>query len=456
MTNDHTLRERIMRILIIAEVFLPKVDGVVIRTMNLIRHLLSEGDDVLVVCPRSEGRTNCPVQVVEFASFPFPAYPEYRIGLPDERLVSTIENFAPDVVHYINPFAFGFRCRDLLAKAGIDLPCVFSFHTLYGEFVKRYPLIRLLSRTLWWLMRDYHNTADRNLTVSTIMQQELIERGFERVELWPPAVDCALFDPSRSNAQMRSLLSGGQPERPLLLTVSRLAPEKNVAFLDDVIRQIPEARLAIVGDGPDRAALERRFAGTNTQFFGYLKGEQLATTYASADLFVYASETETMGNVVLEAMASGLASVAPRAGGIPSLVAHERTGLLYDPGDVTDAVACIRRALSQDGMRENLGAAARSTVEQWGWNRSVDCVRQHYLDTIDVWRRRKPVTPRRRRLAPAMAAALVLAFRAMSFATRRDRLRKSTQPAVSPVNLGEPLFYNHGGLHADRPEGAGA
>lgn len=424
-----------MRIAIIAEVFLPKVDGVVIRTMNLIRHLLEQGDEILVITPQADGRADCPVQVCEFRSFPFPAYPEYRIGLPDQRLVEAVKDFSPDILHYLNPFAFGFRCCDILTKSDVQLPTVFSFHTLYGEFVKRYPLMKPLSRMLWWLMRDYHNTADLNLTVSAIMQHELSARWFERVELWPPAVDCALFDPHRANSEMRQRLSNGRSERPLLLTVSRLAPEKNVAFLADVIRQIPDATLAVIGDGPDRPELERRFAGTNTNFFGYMKGQQLATAYASADAFVYASETETMGNVVLEAMASGLAVVAPRAGGIPSLVAHEKTGLLYRPGDTQDAVSAIHRLLSTDEFRTQIGETARVTVEQWGWNRAVERVRKHYHETIEAFQRGQRVAARSRLLGPSIVRALVPAFRAVSFASRQ-RGSQQMRPATSPVSTG--------------------
>src|SRR5262249_54880710 len=204
-----------------------------------------------------------------------------------------------------NPFAFGFRCHDLLRKARLHIPSVFSFHTLYGEFVKQYRILRPLSALLWWMMREYHNCADVNLTVSSIMQKELTKRGFERVELWPPAVDSDLFHPDRRSAAMRDRLTNGRPERRLLLTVSRLAPEKNVGFLAAVLRELPDVSLAIVGDGPHRPELERRFSGTDTKFIGYLKGKELAAAYASADAFVYASETETMGNVVLEAMASG-------------------------------------------------------------------------------------------------------------------------------------------------------
>src|SRR5262245_10865129 len=314
-----------MRIAIIAEVFLPKVDGVVNRTVNLIRQLVRRDDQVLVVCPHADGRTDSPAPVVEFPSFPFPLYPEYRVGLPDERLAKEVERFAPDVLHYINPFAFGFRCYDVLHRAGLRVPSVFSFHTLYGELVKQYKALRPLSAVLWWMMREYHNRADVNITVSSVMQEELVKRGFRRVRCWPPAVDGRLFHPGRKSPEM-SRLTGGRPEKPLLLTVSRLAPEKNVGFLADVLDQVPGACLAVVGDGPRRAELERQFAGRDAHFLGYLKGEELAAAYASADVFVYASETETMGNVVLEAMACGCPVVAAQAGGVPSLVSHGRTG----------------------------------------------------------------------------------------------------------------------------------
>jgi glycosyltransferase involved in cell wall biosynthesis len=186
-----------MRVAIVAEVFLPKVDGVVNRTVHLIRELVRRGDDVLVVCPHAEGCRQCPVPVVEVPSFSFPLYPEYRIGLPDGRLGRALSEFSPDVLHYVNPFAFGFRCCNLLHRAGLRAPSVFSFHTLYGEFVRDYPLLRPLSRLLWWLSREYHNRADVNLTVSSVTQEELTKRGFRRVRFWPPAVDADLFHPDR-------------------------------------------------------------------------------------------------------------------------------------------------------------------------------------------------------------------------------------------------------------------
>jgi glycosyltransferase involved in cell wall biosynthesis len=433
-----------MRVGIVAEVFWPKIDGVVNRTLNLIRQLVHAGDDLLVICPRAVGEIEYPVAVplVDVPSFSFPLYPEYRIGLPSRRLAGIVKDFAPDVLHYINPFAFGFRCHDLLRRTGT--PTVFSFHTLYGEFVKQYKELKALSNVLWWLTREYHNRADINLTVSGIMRDELVRRGFRRVEVWPPAVDSELFHPSRKNAAMRARLTGDRPTRRLLLTVSRLAPEKNVGFLVDLIKEFPDACLAVVGDGPQRAELERHFDGTDTRFLGYLKGEELAAAYASADVFVYASETETMGNVVLEAMACGCAVVVPRAGGIPNLLCHGTSGFLYQPRGPPDAVQATRTLLEDESLRSRFGLAARQAIEERNWEQSVHRVRQIYAEAIQEGR---PPAGRSRassrpwtwqqRVAQGTTLALVSAFRSLARAKGRlmppsssGRTPNSSRPAA--------------------------
>jgi glycosyltransferase involved in cell wall biosynthesis len=402
-----------MRIAIIAEVFLPKVDGVVNRTLHLIRELKRCNDEVLVICPQADGAQNGPASVVEFPSFPFPLYPEYRIGRPDDRLVGALDSFAPDVLHYVNPFAFGFCCHDLLRKACVQLPSVFSFHTLYGEFAKQYLLLKPLSGLFWWLMREYHNRADINLTVSSITKDDLVRRGFERVHLWPPAIDPDLFHPNRHSPTMRARLASGQTSRQVLLTVSRLAPEKNIGFLAKVLEHFPEASIAVVGDGPSRTMLERRFAGRAT-FLGYLKGVELAEAYASADAFVYASETETMGNVILEAMASGCALIAPEAGGIPSLVTHGETGLLYAPGDLAGAVRQTRWTLSDPRLQQELGRRARQHVEEWTWARSIASVRQAYREAILSWQGSRAALTLRHRVAQAVTVSLLSGIESLS------------------------------------------
>jgi glycosyltransferase involved in cell wall biosynthesis len=414
-----------MRVAIIAEVFLPKIDGVVNRTLNLIRQLVRSGDEPMIVCPQAEGCTACQVPVLDIPSFSFPLYPEYRVGLPDKQLAVALRRFAPEVIHYLNPFAFGFRCYDVLRKARLQVPTVFSFHTLYGEFVKQYKGLKPLSTVLWWLTREYHNRADLNLTVSGAMQEELVRRGFRCVELWPPAVDSDLFHPGRASTAMRARLSGGRPDRRLLLTVARLAPEKNVGFLADVIKQVPDACLAVVGDGPDRASLEQRFAGTDSRFLGYLKGEELAAAYASADAFVYASEMETMGNVILEAMACGRPVVAPSAGGIPNLLSHGTTGFLYQPRDLQSAVQLTKSLLADDDLRARVGQQARQAIEERNWEHSVTRVREVYADAIRAKPRATTQWTWRDRVAQATTAALVSAFR--SVPAKSNGSRQSTQ-----------------------------
>ncbi len=400
-----------MKIAIIAEVFLPKIDGVVGRTVNLIRQLQRHGDEVVVYCPEVGEPRNSPVPVIDFPSFPFPQYPEYLIGQPDRRLIIELRKMQPDVIHFINPFAFGYQCYDLLQKSDLSIPTVFSFHTLYGEFVKKYRALRPLSPVLWWLTREYHNAADLNLTVSEPMLVDLERRGFRNVKLWQPAVDTHVFAPERATADMRARLFGVHPNKRLLLTVSRLAPEKNVEFLAEILQRIPDTTLAIVGDGPQRAELERRFAGLPASFAGYLTGTDLAEAYASADAFVYSSETETMGNVILEAMSCGLPVVAARAGGVPSLFTDGKEGFLFTPGDAGQAEESLRWLLSHDSRRRVFGALARVAMLERTWERSADLVRSEY-QRLTVQGERSAAGPvRRGRPAKAMSSALVGLFR---------------------------------------------
>ena len=371
-----------MRIAIVAEVFLPKIDGVVGRTLNLIRELLGNGDEVVVVCPAVSQHRDSPVPMIECQGFPCASYPEYIIGVPNQSMVRQLVEFQPDVIHFLNPFAFGFQCFDLLQQRGIRIPALFSFHTLYGEFVKGYAGLQPLSRVLWWLMRCYHNAADRNLTVSSTFVDDLRERGFDRLSLWPPAVDTKLFHPSRQSNEMRSRLSGNHPDRPLLLTVSRLAPEKNVSFLTSVLDRIPEATLAIVGGGPQKDELQRRFSRYKTQFIGYLQGEDLAAAYASADTFIYASETETMGNVILEALASGLPVVAADAGGVPSLIENGVNGFLYPARDSKTASCLARQILHNTELRKRMSVAAVESTSTRTWQNSAASVRRQYVEIL--------------------------------------------------------------------------
>ncbi|MFM7055389.1 MAG: glycosyltransferase family 4 protein [Planctomycetota bacterium] len=418
-----------MRIAIVAEVFLPKVDGVVGRTLNLIRGLQARGDEVIVVCPAVPDPRTSPVPLVEFPSFSCLVYPDYHIGIPAPDLVQQLNRFQPDILHFLNPFAFGFQCAKVLRKSHWTGPALWSFHTQYGEFVRSYPGLQPLSRLLWWLMLRQHNTADCNLTVSSAMVSDLQTRGFQRVRLWPPAVDAVRFHPSHASAAMRSHLSGRHPDAPLLLTASRLAPEKNTRFLSEILDRVPAARLGIVGDGPERPSLERRFARHPAQFTGCLVGTELAEAYASADVFVYASETETMGNVILEAMASGLPVVAAGAGGVSSLVEHGVTGFLFRPGNAAEAAGYVRKLLENPELRTAMAARALADARGRTWQQAADSVRAEYLRVLESCQQqplRSPGLP-----AQLCTSLLVAAFRSLAKRRTRELFHAKNSPEIS-------------------------
>jgi glycosyltransferase involved in cell wall biosynthesis len=181
---------------------------------------------------------------------------------------------------------------------------------------------------------------------------------------------------------MRSHLSQGHPENPLLLYVGRLSAEKEIDRIKPVLESIPGARLALVGDGPHRSALEKHFAGTPTHFVGYLTGEALGSAFASADAFIFPSRTETLGLVLLEAMAAGCPVVAARSGGIPDIVTDGVNGYLFDPRDEQGAIAATQRLFQEQTERETLRQNARAEAERWSWSAATHQLQQYYQSVM--------------------------------------------------------------------------
>lgn len=189
----------------------------------------------------------------------------------------------------------------------------------------------------------------------------------------------------------QDLYSDGKPDTPTIVHVGRLGVEKNLDFLVKVMERIPETRLVFVGDGPYKSDLEQMFEGKNVHFTGMLTGEELSQAYASGDIFITPSESETLGFVVLEAMASGIPVVCARAGGIPDIVNQNGvTGYLYTPGDVEDCVGKLKALIESPDLRERIGRAGREEVEKYDWLASTRQVRnEEYSAAIWFWRRRK-------------------------------------------------------------------
>ncbi|MEO0949256.1 MAG: glycosyltransferase, partial [Cyanobacteria bacterium J06641_5] len=279
----------------------------------------------------------------------------------------------------VNPAVLGWA--GLYFSKALNLPLIASYHTHLPQYLQHYGLAPL-EGVLWELLKAVHNQALLNLCTSTAMVDELTAHGIERCQLWQRGVDTETFQPTLTSAAMRDRLSQGHPEAPLLLYVGRVSAEKQIEDIKPILEAIPTARLAIVGDGPNRSNLEKHFADTATHFVGYLQGIELATAYASADAFIFPSRTETLGLVLLEAMAAGCPVVAAASGGIVDIVTDGVNGYLFNPQDPDGAIAATQRLLEARNEREQLRQNARTEAERWGWSAATKQLQGYYAKTL--------------------------------------------------------------------------
>jgi glycosyltransferase involved in cell wall biosynthesis len=377
-----------MRIAIYTETFLPKYDGVTNTICYLLEHLSKRGHASLMFAPRGAPAQYAATPIVGLTGVTFPLYPELRLVPPLARNQDALPAFRPDVVLLINPCSLGLV--GLRQARALNVPVVASYHTDLPGYAARYGLSALRD-PLWAYLRWLHNQADLNLCPSHFTRTELEEHGFERVRVWGHGVDSERFHPRHRDAGWRERLTDGHPEAPLLLYVGRLAVEKRVDWLCPVLDAVPGARLAIVGDGPCREELEALLSGTRTHFTGYLRGKDLSRAYAAGDVFAFPSANETFGNVVLEAMASGLPVVVPRSGGPVDHVFEGRNGLLTDPDDPDHFVEAVRRLVVDPAYARGLGKGARAYALSQSWDAILDGLLE---DLVDVTRRDRHSAPR--------------------------------------------------------------
>lgn len=375
-----------LRIAIFTETFLPKTDGITTCVCHLLRHLEKRGHQALVFAPQGAPAQYASAPVIGLSSFQFPLYPELRLVRPPFGNVEReLAAFKPDIIHLVNPALLGWV--GLYYGNTMRVPVVASYHTDIPGYAAEYGY-PLLEQPLWAYFRWIHNCADLNLCPSRFTRNELLQHGFKRVRIWGHGVDMARYHPKHRSAAWRAHLSDGEPEKPLLIYVGRLAPEKRVDWLCPVIKALPKARLAIVGDGPSRPELEAQLAGTPTVFTGYLRGQDLAAAYASGDLFVFPSASETFGVVVLEAMSSGLPVVAPRAGGPVDHVIDGHNGYLFAHDSVHDLVRITRDLVERPAAISQLGVTARAYAESQSWESILDGLLVDYDSVITAPRTR--------------------------------------------------------------------
>ena len=373
-----------MKIAFFTETFLPKVDGIVTRLTKTIEYLVKNGDEVIVFCPEGCPDLHKGAKIVGVAAMPLPLYPELKLGLPGPAVSDALENFQPDLIHVVNPAVLGLG-GIWLAKTN-NIPLIASYHTHLPKYLEHYGM-GMLEPLLWELLKAAHNQALLNLCTSNAMVDELENKGIQRTALWQRGVDTDSFKPEfRSKSMRKKLLGNFEDKGSLLIYVGRLSAEKQIERIKPVLEAIPDASLALVGDGPYRNQLERIFENTQTNFVGYLAGEELASAYASGDIFLFPSSTETLGLVLLEAMAAGCPVIGANKGGIPDIIDDGINGCLYDPDEddfgQESLIKATKKILSDNSKKENMRISAREEAEKWGWNQATLQLRNFYIKTL--------------------------------------------------------------------------
>ena len=353
-------------------------DGVSRTLGRLVGYLGEQGHEVLVLGPTIDDPLDQPGAFLAVPSVAAPGRPEYRVStrFPAETR-RTVERFAPHVVHIATPDVLGHRA--LSWARGLGIPVVSTYHTHFASYLDYYRL-GLAENALWAALRRFYNRCDEVYAPTPTMRDALVAQGIKStIRVWPRGIELDRFRPQARSEAWR-VSHGLLPDDVVVSFVSRLVKEKGLDVFVDVVHRLQteglSVRALVVGEGPEREALEDRLP--NGVFTGHLGGAEIATAYASSDVFLFPSETETFGNVTLEAMASGLAVVVADAAGSASLVSHGKTGLLCSPRDPGAFTAAVRRFATDSDLRAMLGAAAREDALTYDWSEVLGQIERYY------------------------------------------------------------------------------
>lgn len=364
-----TAPSRPLRVALVTSSYNYLRDGIALTLNRLVDYLERQGVEVLVFAPVGEKPAFAHKgTIVEIPSIALPPRPEYRLALGLPRAArERLDAFRPDIIHIAVPDLLGHGALRFGQKRNI--PVVGSYHTRYEAYMQHYWFAAIRRPLAAYLRRFYGAYRELYVPSPSMIEQLRAEGLRDNMKLWMRGVDTASFHPAKRSEDWRRR-HGIAPEECVILFVGRLVREKQIALLPEIQERLAAAgiacRLLVVGDGPDRAALEAKLP--NAVFAGFLVDDELAAAYASSDIFLFPSDTETFGNVTLEAMASGLPCVCADATGSRSLVEEGATGYLVASGDVAAYAARLQSLVQDTGLRARLGAAGRARALGFSWD----------------------------------------------------------------------------------------
>ena len=387
-----------LRLAIFTDTYPPQVNGVARTLARLAQAIEQRGGAVRIVTIADPGASSDAgpdatpdvtpdatpdSQVERWPSIPFWAYPQLRIAAPSrQRALDLIDQWKPNLVHVATEFGVGLAGLFAAEEAGV--PVVTSYHTHFKAYLEFYNL-SALGPVAWPYLRWFHNRGRRTFAPSGIVARELEQMGFENMRVWSRGVDGSRFSPSFRSEAMRAHLGVTRPDQVVVSYVGRLAREKDLIVLMRAMHTMRERAgdrvvFAIVGDGPAEAEC-RAAAPTGTVFTGKLTGRELAAAYASADIFAFPSITETFGNVVLEAMASGLAVVAPDIGATTEYATPE-TAVQFRAKDAESFAGQLLRLVDDSALRARIAASGLAFARATTWDSIFDRLVRDYRDVV--------------------------------------------------------------------------
>ncbi|KQL37685.1 glycosyl transferase [Bacillus sp. FJAT-25509] len=357
-----------MRVAIFTDTFIPQVNGVAKTLNRFTNYLKDHGHSYHMFAPEDYGLSSTE-DVTRLKSVPFKIYPECKISFPNlSKMKKTLKEFNPDIIHIATPFTIGLSGLHIAKK--MKIPLVASYHTNFDHYLQYYNLT-FLENILWKYLDWFHKPTQKIFVPSKDTFNHLVTKGFNNLSIWTHGVDCSIFRPTLNHSEIKQKYN--ITSKYTVCFVGRIAPEKDLETLSKIINYTKQRfnknlTWLIVGDGPKKEEMIKKTGTDQIIYTGYLQKKDLVEIYGVSDLMVFPSDTETFGNVVLEAMACGTPVIGANAGGVKNIIRDYSTGVLCEPQNTSSFCQAIEDCLHGNEMLKHMSKKARDYALTQDWN----------------------------------------------------------------------------------------